>query len=82
MQIVVKRIEEDNAFGFTQGDLSERELRRGNYYIKVKLEGTGVVNFKPIWFNMVNNGKGSKLSLSDPIKRPIIYKTDYQLESV
>lgn len=81
LQIALKKHEEDSAFGFAKGDITAREIKKGNYYVKVLLEGTRVINFVPVWFAMANPGKDRDLSISDkPIKRPNLHKEGFQTE--
>lgn len=79
LQIAIKRTNDENAFAFTQDGFSGRELGINNYYVKILLEGIGVINFKPLWFNMINKGKGNNLFLSNPINKPNLHREGFQV---
>jgi len=82
LQIAVKRNTEESAFGFAKGhDIAARALKKSSYYVKVLLEGTRVIDFKPLWFSMSNPGMNGDLCISDkPIKKPNLHKEGFPTE--
>lgn len=80
LQIAIKRKEKDDAFGFAKGDITSRVIKRGSYYVSVLLEGTRVIDFKLLWFNMENPGIDGDLAISDkPVKKPNLRKEGFQI---
>ena len=86
LQISLKWLGDESAYGFaiggliaSKGDGRElaKEIKKGTHYVKVELKGIRV-DQAPFWFILENPGQKGVLSLTDPIKKPDLYKEGFQ----
>lgn len=83
--IALKYPGDKNAYGYAKSNFlatqdgrePDKEIKKGEHYIKVTFKGIGIVQ-KTIWFILINPGKEGDLSISSPINTPDLNKEGFK----